>query len=249
VGLNRRFRPHIRNYLQEAMILKRLSFVFISVFLMVSLYLVKPVWALSDGDYKKMLSNSREFAAADARLNKTWKSLVKATPKNTLVEYRKAQVSWNKTVRDELVRRIEAVEKAKEYYPDAPLGPVLKKGKFDRGLAYAKVTEERAIFLEELVKQTLDKKYISSFKGTLDFSHGAYIFHPEGWWSDFIFCWASMSENVTGFDDVSKILESAGEPVKVKVSGRLYGGLSDGEENVFGFDCENEIDTLKVELF
>ena len=191
-----------------------------------------------------MLNDSPEFAAADARLNNAWKALGEISPKDRTDLRRRYQRKWSSAIRDRLVREVVAAGEAGAPYPDARLEPVLRNDRVDLGLAYAKITDERAVYLEELARQQRDKSRVAVFEGLLGFSHGAFTFRPDGWWSRFIFCYPTDDPAAR---DAQSILEGAVEAVKVRASGRLSDGYTDDEGVVFGFDFKNSPDTLKVE--
>lgn len=145
---------------------------FLSASVVLSLYLflcASSAWALSDAEYKAMLTNSPEFAVSDQKLNAAWKALQKATPAAEQKRYKDDQLHWIKNDRDAFAAQLSSQP----------------GGKISLAAAYALLNTERAYVLAETAKQHENASYVSSFSGTVGTGHneagGYYQFIPEGW--------------------------------------------------------------------
>ena len=101
----------------------------------------KPVSRLSDAEYKRMMKECPEYAAAEKHLNDTWKVLQQVSDPKNMHKYRNEQVFWINNTRQEKVAEM------------------LVKRRMNKDLAFAAVTEERALWLDELVSQEQGSEY------------------------------------------------------------------------------------------
>jgi hypothetical protein len=177
---------------------------------------------LSDAEYKRMLKACPEFAAAEKRLNTAWKTLGEVADAQNMKEYKEWQQDWVGDTRQESVAGMIA-SKNKDLVP----GAALKDGKVNKDLAYAVVTEERALWIGEIVKQEKDAGYLPEFPGRLRWGKnpaGAYLaFVPDGWWTELLLCygWAEISFA----EGLKEALDSSSGVLSVTVKGRLTSAL------------------------
>lgn len=218
--------------------------VFFLTVLMLAVFQASGASALSNKDYADMKKNVPAFAAADKHLNDAWKALTGQVSAARKKELQESEDNWIKTDRDQYVKYMENLAKDRDkdlaeykaFLPDS----VMKNGKFDRALAYARVTEDRALYLEELAKQEKSTRYLPSFSGKLSFTHdaagGLYWLFPDGW--------ASPLNVAYSFSDIpanKQIEELVGQKVFARAT--VTGRLTDGE----GFDWDQRGDTITVE--
>jgi hypothetical protein len=178
---------------------------------------------LSDSEYKRMLKACPEFAAAEKHLNAAWKTLKQVSDAQNMKEYQKWQKNWISDTRRESAAGILASKNA-NLIPAA----ALKDGKVNKDLAYAVVTEERALWLDELVKQEKDTDYLPTFSGRLSWGRnpaGGYLsFNPDGWWTELLICYAWAE--LPFVDQAKETLDNSSEGVApVTVKGRLTSEL------------------------
>ncbi|MBF0529978.1 MAG: DUF1311 domain-containing protein, partial [Deltaproteobacteria bacterium] len=88
--------------------------IFLVVVLTVLLLNVPRVSALTDEEYKKFMSESREFQDAEKELNTTWKQLMDRLSSDQVSIVKQAQVDWVKYVREP---RAKELAKAKNLMP------------------------------------------------------------------------------------------------------------------------------------
>jgi hypothetical protein len=176
-------------------------------------------------EYKRMLHECPEFAEADKHLNETWKVLAQVSNPQNLQKYKDNQLYWTNTDRHErVVNMLElgVMEEGPFHIPVA----ALKNNKVDKDLAYALVTKERALWLDEIVRQEKDPAYLPTFSGLLYWGRstaGVYLaFKPDGWWTEMILCYAWI--DIPAAQQAKIILdESNDKPTFVTVRGLLNG--------------------------
>ena len=117
----------------------------------------RPAARLSDAEYKRMLNDCPEFADAEKHLNDTWKVLQQISNPQNMQEYRKDQINWITNTRQESVNAM-LTSRNIDLVPSA----ALRNNKVDKDLAFAVVTKERALWLDELVKQEKDPAYLTT---------------------------------------------------------------------------------------
>ena len=172
-----------------------------TVFLILASISAASAAGLSDSEYKRMLKTCPEFAAADKHLNATWKTLGQVADAENMKEYKDSQAHWASVSRQESVAALLAPQN-KDRIPAIPAA-VLKDGKVNKDLAYAVVTEERALWLDEIVKQEKDADYLPALSGRLYWGRnpaGGYLrFIPNGWWTELLLCYTFVElPNVEG---------------------------------------------------
>ena len=119
--------------------LKKLTVIFVCVLTLAAMCGAACAAAtLSNAEYERMLKECPEFADADKHLNETWKVLTQVSNPQNMQKYRDEQRHWANAARQESVANMLALE---------PM---------DKDLAYARVTKERALWLEELVRREKD---------------------------------------------------------------------------------------------
>jgi uncharacterized protein YecT (DUF1311 family) len=179
---------------------------------------------LSDAEYRRMLKACPEFAAADKRLNAAWKTLGQVANAQNMKEYKEWQQIWAGETRQESVAGMIA-SRNKDLVPTA----ALKGGKVNKDLAYAVVTEERALWIGEIVKQEKDADYLPEFPGRLRWGRnpaGACLaFTPDGWWTELLLCYGWVE--LPFVEGLKEALDSSSEGVlsAVTVKGRLTSAL------------------------
>jgi hypothetical protein len=174
---------------------------------------------LSDSEYKRMLKACPEFAAADKHLNTAWKALGQVAGADGMKKYKEAQADWSGAARQENVAAMLA-SRNKDRIPAA----ALKGGKVNKDLAYAVVTEDRALWLDEIVKQEKDANYLPALSGRLYWGHnpaGGYLgFTPNGWWTELLLCYAWAELPI--LEEARKALDDSSEGViHAAVKGRF----------------------------
>jgi uncharacterized protein YecT (DUF1311 family) len=194
---------------------------------------------LSDAEYTRMIKACPEFAAADKRLNAAWKALSQAAKADKMKEYKAWQQNWNNDTRQALVKSMTSSKRA----PKA----AVKNGKVNKDLAYAVVTNERAIWIEELAKQEKNAKYLPEFTGSVYLGRnpaGGYLaFVPDGWWTELLLSYAFV-DTIPFLADLTQAVENApdGEVFDVTVKGRLTSELGfewyEDTPGVSGFSAE-----------
>jgi uncharacterized protein YecT (DUF1311 family) len=219
-------------YLKKAIIMIVLT---LCVFLSVGAY---PVFALSDKEYTDLQKNVREFAEADKHLSTAWKALTQNVSENRKSELLSAQREWIKSVRDRFVEYMKAMaadESGAIPLPDA----VIKNGKFNVNLAYTRVTEDRALYLEELAKQEDASEYLPSFNGKLCFVESGgddvFWFYPDGWGSPLVVSYAASDSLVS--QKAQEVLSDS-----IVTDATVTGRLADME----GFDWERRWDEITI---
>jgi hypothetical protein len=182
---------------------------------------------LSDSEYKRMLKACPEFAAAEKHLNAAWATLKQVSDAQNMQEYKKWQTNWISDTRQESVAGMLAAMKSEEHKDFIPAA-ALKGGKVNKDLAYAVVTEERALWLDELVKQEKDADYLPEFSGRFAWGHnpagGYLVFTPDGWWTELLLCYAWVE--LPFVDQAKETLDNADPAFGLAVvKGRLTSAL------------------------
>jgi uncharacterized protein YecT (DUF1311 family) len=203
--------------------MKRFTAFFAAAFLAIALVPAASAARLPDAEYTRMMKACPEFAAADKRMNAAWKALGQAAKPEKMEEYKEWQAAWAGEKRQELVARMVAAKSV----PKA----AVKGGRVNKDLAYAVVTNERAMWLEELAKQEKDANYLPRFTGSIYYgkdgpneSGATYLtFLPDGWWTELLLCYADRADRVPFLQNLIDAVEKSedGEVFGVTVKGRL----------------------------
>jgi hypothetical protein len=89
------------------------------------------------------------------------------------------------------------------------------------------VTEERALWLDELAKQEGDAAYLPAFTGLLRWGHntaGGYLaLTPDGWWTELLLCYSMSIEDIPPSigESRAEMDNSPGGVIRVAVAGRM----------------------------
>ena len=181
---------------------------------------------LADSEYKKMLQGCPEFAVAEKHMDAAWKALGQVADAKNMKEYMAWQKNWVDQERQASVAAMLTTKKDKAIIPKG----ASKDSQVHKDLAYAVVTEERALWLDELVRQEKDANYLPEFTGRLSWGRnpvGSYLaFTPDGWWTSLLLCYAMSIDDIPSAAHAKEVLESSSEGVvPVAVKGRLTSEL------------------------
>jgi uncharacterized protein YecT (DUF1311 family) len=113
--------------------------------------------ALGDDEYRLMRSQSRDFAAADKRLNAAWGRLMSVAPHGRRGALLQSQQAWMRQGRD---TDAQGILKSR-----GGLSRATEDDRADRTRAYATATADRAKLLEICARQFADPNYVPSFLG------------------------------------------------------------------------------------
>lgn len=181
---------------------------------------------LADAEYKRMLQECPEFATAEKRMNTAWKALGQVADATNMKEYAAWQKNWLDQERQASVTAMLTTKKDKASIPKA----AMKGGNVHKDLAYALVTDERALWLNELAKQEKDADYLPEFTGRLFEGRnpaGGYLaFTPDGWWTSLLLCYSMATDDIPEAAHAKEMLASSPDGVvSAAVKGRLTSEL------------------------
>jgi len=204
--------------------MKRFTIFFIAILWIMAFASTASASKLSDAEYKRMLKACPEFAAADKRMNAAWKALGQAADAEKMKEYKVWQQNWSNETRQKNVASMMASKDMDRIHPG-----VMKGGKVDKDQAFAVVTEDRAVFLEELANQEKDPNYLPAFIGSIRWGRnpvGGYLAYlPQSGWTELLLCYAFV--DIPAVAEIKEMLENSTDGVvqNVTVKGRLTSEL------------------------